>query len=103
MSQPHTVLIVDDEPLVRDVVKMALEEAGFGVMTACDGDEALSLVMFDYPFDVLLTDVRMPGKHDGWSLAEKAREWRPELPVVYVSAYSSEHREVEGSVFVSKP
>jgi len=54
--------------------------------------------------DLLLTDIRMPGRINGWVLAGMARCRRPNLPVVYTSAYSSQPaREVENSVFLTRP
>jgi CheY-like chemotaxis protein len=104
MARRPTILVVEDEPLIADVVVWQLEEAGFAVVTASSGDEALALISGPQKFDVLFTDIRMPGRTDGWSLAEKARERRPQLPVIYASGYSPHQaREVSGSVFLPKP
>jgi CheY-like chemotaxis protein len=98
-----TILVVEDDALVCDLVVEILEGAGFDVLTACDGDAALNLMSAASQFDVLLTDIRMPGSTDGWTLAEKARAWRPDLPVIYVSGYSPQNSPVDGSIFLAKP
>jgi CheY-like chemotaxis protein len=99
-----TVLVVDDDELVSLVVTEVLEWAGFDVQKASSGDEALSLMDALTTFDVLLTDIRMPGKTDGWTLAERAREQHPDLAVIYLSAYSPDPpRAVTGSIFLRKP
>lgn len=101
------VLVVEDEGIVRELVCMDLEDAGFDVMEAGSGDEAF-VMLTDLPreraVDLLFTDIRMPGKIDGWTLAEKARDILPNLSVVYASGYSSEPaRAVPGSEFIRKP
>ena len=78
------VLLVEDEPLIREVMAELLEDAGFDVVATCSGDEAAILLAED-GFSVLLTDVTMPGAIDGIALAEHAREVHPGLPVVFVS------------------
>lgn len=78
------VLLVEDEPLSREVVAAFLEDAGYDVTTTCTADEALILLNEDL-FGILLTDITMPGQIDGIGLAEHAREIHPGLPVVFVS------------------
>ena len=78
------VLVVDDEPLVRAVIAETLADEGFDVTEAASGDEAKRLVDDD-GFDLLLTDVHMPGSIDGLQLAAFAREADPTLPIVVVT------------------
>ena len=55
-------------------------------------------------FDVLVTDIRLPGRLTGWDIAERCREGNPDLPVIYVTGYSHERpRPVPGSVVFNKP
>ena len=97
------VLVVDDEDMVREIVIWALEDLGFEVVGASSGDQAVD-VMDQIAIDLLLTDIRMPGRLDGWTLAEKARDAIPDLPIIYVSGFSHEPpRMARGSVFVQKP
>src|ERR1700740_3620515 len=104
MDAKPVVLIVEDDELVRAAIVVELEEAGFEVLTAESGDEASFMLPKMQRIDLLLTDIRMPGRINGWVLADMARCRRPDLPVIYASAYSpQEAREVEGALFISKP
>jgi CheY-like chemotaxis protein len=100
------VLVVEDEPLVGDVVCEALEEQGFAVHVVDNARAALACLSSDSPVDVLFTDLNLKGTMDGDVLAQRARELRPDLPVVYtsgrISAFDRLQR-VAGSLFVPKP
>jgi PAS domain S-box-containing protein len=98
------VLVVEDEPAVREVTRRILERAGYDVIVADSAAEALEC---DDDFDLLLTDVVMP-KMLGPELAEILRERHPGLPTLYMSGYSydvmvSEGRLTEDTVLVQKP
>ena len=98
------VLVVEDEPLVREVVAEELRDAGYEVLEAVTAEEGLSLLEGDVEVAVLLTDIRLPGALTGWDLAEAARRLRPGLPVIYATGYSEEQpRQVPGSLFMHKP
>jgi len=100
---PTTVLVVEDEMLVRLAVVEALQEAGFSVLEAGTGEEALAHCS-RHAADALVTDICLPGKITGWEVAEKCREHNPRLPVIYASAFSPEAaRLVPGSVSLAKP
>lgn len=100
----HTILLVEDEPLLREVTSEDLQDLGFDTECARDGEEAVGFLESDRPFVALITDIRMPGQLDGWHLAERARELRPGIPVIYLSGYSEDGPEpVEGAVYVRKP
>jgi len=104
MDAKPVVLVVEDDDLVREAIVLELEDAGFDVMTAESGDEASFLLPKMKRIDLLLTDIRMPGRVNGWVLADMARCRRPNLPIIYASGYNpQEKHEVEGSLFVSKP
>lgn len=97
------VLVVEDEDMVREIVVWALEDMGFEVIDASSGDQAIEVLGAEQ-IDLLLTDIRMPGKVDGWTLAERAREMMPDLPVIYASGFSHEPpRMTKGSIFMQKP
>lgn len=109
MSQPPSrpdrplVLLVDDDEGVRTFAATALKAEGFDVVQAADGNAALSLLNAGGRFAVMVTDIRMPGI-DGWELAIRAREIRPDLGVVYVTAFSpGELRAVQGAHYLHKP
>jgi CheY-like chemotaxis protein len=104
MANRRVVLVVEDEPLVKDSLVIELEEAGFEVITAANGDEASYILPKMRQIDLLLTDIRMPGRINGWVLADMARCRRPNLPVIYTSAFAPQQGlEVEDSIFLAKP
>ena len=76
---------MEDEALMREALAELLGNAGYEVTATCTGDEAAILLAEDPRFDLLLTDVTMPGQIDGIGLAEHARELQPGLPVVFIS------------------
>jgi two-component system, cell cycle sensor histidine kinase and response regulator CckA len=89
-SDPRrTVLIVDDEPSVREFVERALSFAGYRTIVASDGPEALAVVAASGPFDLLVTDLRMP-QMMGDELARQMRLADPTLKVLYLTGYSDE-------------
>ena len=77
------ILLAEDEALVRELIIEDLNDAGFEVVAARDGEEALQILREDSNFDVLFTDIRMPGSVDGWQLAEHGRQLIPGLRVIY--------------------
>lgn len=83
----QTILLVEDEPQILRAAAKLLNEIGYGVITATSGREALNLAEAGAEFDLLLTDVVMPGKIGGFELAASMRGMRPEVPVVYMSGY----------------
>lgn len=104
MTARPTVLIVEDEALIRDVVAMEFTDAGYGVLEAEDCDGAFAHLDAGTPIDLLFTDIRLPGTLDGWDIAQRARELRPALPVFYATGYSTEQpRLVPGGQFFRKP
>jgi CheY-like chemotaxis protein len=84
----RVVLLVDDEPSVRKLVKAILHREGFQVIEAGDGIQAFNLIQeFGKDIALLLTDITMP-KMDGVSLAESVRELFPRMSVLFMSAYA---------------
>jgi CheY-like chemotaxis protein len=82
-----TVLVVEDEVMVRLLVAEELREAGYVVIEAASADEALTVLHSSTGIDLLLTDIRMPGSRDGLALAEEARAALPELKIIVASAF----------------
>lgn len=98
------ILFVEDHKVLRFTVTADLEDAGYKVIQTTNGDEALRIVNGAAKIDLLLTDLRLPGRIDGWDIAERARTLRPDLPVIYASAYSYvTPRQVPGSTMLDKP
>ena len=86
----ETVLLVEDEDLVRQLTREILRRNGYRVLEACDGVAALALLQEHAgPIDLLLTDVVMP-RMSGHELVEQARPLRPGMRILYVSGYSEE-------------
>ncbi|MFZ1882612.1 MAG: response regulator [Rhodoplanes sp.] len=99
-----TVLVVEDEPFILDMVSEELTGEGFSVLGAESGEAALSIIESGRMVDVLFTDIRLPGELDGWRLAATVRQAMPELPVIYTSGHAIEQgAAVPGSVFLKKP
>ena len=98
-----TVLIVEDEALVREIAVEEFEDAGYRVIEAADGEAALAVLAAE-TVDLLFTDIRLPGAIDGWRIARQARALRPELPVIYASGFPGDALDVvPGGRFVAKP
>jgi len=87
-AQDRTVLVVDDEPDVRDYLSQILRDAGFNVRTACDGSEALEMIRADPP-DFVSLDLVMPRK-SGHKLLYELRKDRElsRIPVLIVTAHA---------------
>lgn len=101
-----SVLLVEDEALISELVTDVLSESGFTVHEAATGQEALAYIESGGPVDVMLTDINLPGGIDGTELAIKVRQKRPDMPIVYASGRysgSSVGAMVPRSVFVPKP
>jgi PAS domain S-box-containing protein len=84
----ETVLIVDDEPTVRMLMREVLEEAGYIVLEAPDGPAGLKILRSDARIDLLVTDVGLPGGMNGRQVADAARVSRSELKVLFVTGYA---------------
>jgi len=93
------VLLVEDTDSLRLFVAEMLHGAGYICFDTSDTDLALSLLRGDDPFDLLLTDIGMPGL-DGRELADAARAWRPTLPVLFMTGYAE--NATERSRFLSR-
>jgi CheY-like chemotaxis protein len=81
------ILAVEDEALVRILIVETLNDEGHTVLEAPDGEAALAIVHATPDLDLIVTDVRMP-KMDGFALAVRAHQLRPELGVLFMTGYS---------------
>lgn len=84
----ETILCVEDDRKIRDYVTMQLEALGYKVIAAANADEALAIVKQGTAFDLLFTDIVMPGSMNGRQLAETLMAGRPSLRVLFTSGYS---------------
>lgn len=99
------ILVVEDEMLIRFVVSDDLREAGYGVIEAFNGDEALAILRSDIPIDLIISDVRMPGSLDGMGLLAIVRAEFPNVPVIITSGHLDGSVAVAGGAacFIAKP
>jgi two-component system, response regulator PdtaR len=100
-----TVLVVEDESLIRMLAADSLEEQGFTVLEAGDAAEALAILEEHDEVDVLFTDVNMPGPMDGLALAGLMHDRRPELGLVITSGRGTPDPErlPMSSLYLAKP
>jgi two-component system cell cycle sensor histidine kinase/response regulator CckA len=106
MSAPITVLIVDDEEIVRKLIRIALKESGDVVfLEANHAAEALKVArQHQGPIDLLISDVVMPGRMNGIEMAAQLSHARPEMKVFLMLGYAPESLTMEPSWhFIQKP
>lgn len=89
------ILMVEDEDMIRQTLAQQLRRAGFVVLSAASADEALALAGSHPDFDLLLSDIKMPGGKTGLALAQALRERRPDLPVLLMSGYIGDELALE--------
>ncbi|MCG8509549.1 MAG: response regulator, partial [Rhodospirillales bacterium] len=103
-----TVLVVEDEPSVRDSTVTILESLGLRVVAVGDGHEALEALSVNASIGLMITDMVMPKGLDGLQLARKATRHTPDLRVIIATGYPEPHRKTEGMaesgfVLLNKP
>ena len=109
MADKPIILVVEDEPSLRYLVRRVLERGGYQVLEADSGTSALKLWDQDKPhIDLLLTDMVMPDGMSGRQLAQRLKADNPALKVLYTSGYSTEllGKDLElqeGTNFLQKP
>ena len=82
----RTILVVDDEPAILDLVQRVLRHAGYNAITSRSGDRAWDVIDRGQPkVNLVLTDIVMPESMDGFTLAEKARRKYPKLPILFMT------------------
>jgi CheY-like chemotaxis protein len=84
-APPPTVLVVEDEILVRTVIAAYLRDGGFDVVEAGNADEAVRVLAAGIRVDIVFSDVNMPGRLDGFGLAQWLRRERPGLEIILTS------------------
>ena len=101
-----TILLVEDEPMVRTVAERALTRHGYQVLTANNGEEALEIVDRGEEIALLISDVVMP-LMDGPTMVREARKTRPDLPILFMSGYAEEQLrksiDIANVAFLPKP
>jgi len=104
----ETILLVEDEPVLRELAKVILHDYDYDVLEACSGVEAIKVFEEnDGNIDLLLTDMVMPEGMSGRELAQELKARKPDLKVIYTSGYSSdvmgEDAELRDVKFLQKP
>lgn len=87
-GEGETVLLIEDEHALRDIVSEVLTDAGYRVFTAQDGPTGLLILNSDTRVDLLVTDVGLPGGLNGRQVADAARVQRPDLKVLFITGYA---------------
>jgi CheY-like chemotaxis protein len=87
VEMPKTILIVDDEPVARELARKRISESGYTVLTAGNGEEALAVIDKTRP-DLILLDVEMP-KMNGYTFVGELvkKEFNPKIPVIVLTAH----------------
>jgi two-component system, NtrC family, response regulator AtoC len=106
MPTQKSVLIADDEPEVRNLLCLLLEDQGYNVTTAADGDDAVAQLQ-RRPFDLLLLDIKMPHM-SGFDVLKYAREHHPQSKVIMLTAFAELANAIESKYlgaddFIGKP
>jgi CheY-like chemotaxis protein len=103
---PPTVLVVDDEPLIRQISRRTLEAHGYLVTEAASGQEAIELLSHGTPLDLLIADLDMP-ELTGDEMVRRIRAVRPDLKVLYVTGHIDLLMDArplwDGEAFLEKP
>jgi DNA-binding NtrC family response regulator len=105
-DNPRLILVVEDEPIIRDFVCEMLQLEGFSTVAVEDADQALiELNARSAEFDLLLTDIRMPGTMDGAGLANVSHDKWPQLPILVMSGHETPESSgvVHPVTFLRKP
>lgn len=93
MSGQHNVLVVDDEPGMREFLEIMLGKEGYSVKTASNGEEAIQMIQNEV-FDLALVDIQMPGLN-GIDVLRSAKETTPEITIIMITAFASHETAIE--------
>lgn len=98
-----TVLIVEDEPLIRDLVAEELEDAGFDVIEAGTADRAIAILEIRDDIRLVFTDIDMPGSMDGLKLSAAIRDRWPPVNIIITTGKSRPMTIPSNALFIPKP
>ncbi len=107
-SDRETILVIDDEAALRDILADVLEENGYHILTAPDGPAGMDILLSEQPIDLLITDVRLPNGMNGREVATAARIRRPGLKILFITGFAGDvlkgaSRLEEGMELLTKP
>ncbi len=101
------ILVIEDEPLIQNLVEETLSDGGFESAVVPSGEEAVTLLKgHKGKYRALVTDIHVGGTMDGWEVAQHAREIEPDFPVVYMSGAAAADWTSKGvphSIMLAKP
>jgi len=100
------ILVIDDEPLIADLVCTVLAEDGYDLTCLSSAEDALAEIEGQDNFDAVITDIDLGGSVDGFELARRARVHRPDVAVIYISGAAAARvagERVPGGQFLGKP
>jgi CheY-like chemotaxis protein len=101
------ILVVENDHLLQSLVEETLSDGGFDITVTASAEEALALLQGQKnKYRALVTDINLPGKLDGWEVAQHAREIEPDFPVVYMSGPAAADwtsKGVPNSIMLAKP
>ena len=107
LEELPVILVVEDDPIIQNLINDSLGDGGFDVDIASSGEEAVTLLAADKKaYRALVTDINLLGKLDGWEVSRRAREMNAECPIVYVSGDSGAEwpsKGVPNSIMLTKP
>lgn len=99
----QTILIVEDEFLIRFILADSLRDFGYQVLEAASGDEGYDILMSGQAIDLVITDVHMPGGLDGMELTRRSKRLAPDRPVIVCSAHLAAFNADPADAFLAKP
>ncbi|MGR4890679.1 MULTISPECIES: response regulator [unclassified Sphingopyxis] len=99
----QTILVVEDEFLIRFMLADSLRDIGYEVLEAADGEEGFDILSSGQLVDLLVTDVRMPGGIDGMELTRRSKSLAPGRPVIVCSAHLFRSESHPADEFLAKP
>jgi two-component system NtrC family sensor kinase len=102
-KRKRTILVVEDEEAIRQVVARVLRENDYIVLEAGTGDEALATLPSHPEIELIFTDIRMPGRRDGISMAAEAKRLHRNIKIVFATGYADALRNFENATIVRKP
>ena len=89
LKQKHVILLVEDDEVIRELVRDHLCDIGYEVVIAANADEAREIIAARQAIELVLTDINMPGSMDGAELARWLQTYAPTMPVILVSGKAS--------------
>lgn len=96
MNNPPTILLVDDEPLIRAALADALDEGGYFILESDDAEDAIAKIDATPAIAGVITDIRLGNGLDGWEVARHARSINAHMAVVYMSGDSGVNWAAQG-------